>query len=179
MHVKAVGILNIIQLPGVNDMAKDFLNDPEFNIEGLGEIKGVIDHFFIFNQEAVKKPITDKPKAEKPVAKGKKTKIKLPEAPEQTAQEVLDSIELTKGDIEYIREEFYEFQSAISNLPIYPYIYEDIERFVESCIEMSDMIEDNIDKDKLSTTGRLDYEEMQKVRARILSSIYNYYKKEE
>lgn len=157
-------------------MSNEFLNDPRFNIEGINDIKGAVDNFFANHKEAVvKKPAKTKPEG---TTKGK-TRLKLPDPPKQTEEEVTTAIEFAKDEVDLIREEFYEFQAAISHLAIYPYIYKDIENFVSSCQELLDMIEDNIDTDKLSAAGRKDYEELQKMRARLLSSIHNYYKKEE
>lgn len=164
-------------------MSNDFLNDPNFNVEGMEDIKGAIDTFFANNKQAVvKKPAKTKPEADetttaKPKSKGR-AKLKLPDVPKQSDEEISEAIEYGTDEIDCIREEFYEFQAAISHLAIYPYIYKDIEIFVESVKEMMDVIENNIDSTKLSAAGRKDYEELLKTRARILSSIFNNYKNE-
>lgn len=159
-------------------MSNEFLNGPEYDVEGL---KDAVDHFFLNNPEAVvKKPEDPRPKA--PSTKAKKTpkaKLKLPDPPVLSDEDQTHSTEVALDELECIREEFYEYQVRISHLAIYPYIYQDIENFVNSCIEMKDMIEDNIDVKKLSSEGKKDYDELQKVRQRILSTIFNYYKDKE
>lgn len=157
--------------------SRDFLNDPKFNVEGLDDIKQSVDNFFLQHKEAVVKPeATEMPKKKR--ATKPKVAVKLPEPEKQSLEDVAEAVGLTLDEIDEIRESFYNFQDSIGHLAIYPYIYADIEKFVESCLEMQDMIEDNIDVAKLSKNGLKDYEEMQKVRARILSTIFNHYKKD-
>jgi hypothetical protein len=156
-------------------MSQEFLNDPKYQIEGIESFKGSIEDFFT----SIKPK--DRPKAqvidEKP--KVPKLKVKLPDVEEQTEEQITYAVEMALKEMDHVRSDFLDFQKRIQDLALYPYIFPDIERFVESCKDMMDMLGDNINIEDLTPEGRRDYEELQKVRARILSSIYNHYKKEE
>lgn len=156
-------------------MSQEFLNDPKYQIEGIESFKGSIEDFFT----SIKPK--DRPKAqvidEKP--RVPKLKVKLPDVEEQTEEQITYAVEMALKEMDHVRSDFLDFQKRIQDLALYPYIFPDIERFVESCKDMMDMLGDNINIEDLTPEGRRDYEELQKVRARILSSIYNHYKKEE
>lgn len=149
----------------------DFLNNPSFDAEGTEEFRTTINSFFQNNKPKAKAPKTPK--------KDKKMKVKIPEAPAQAPEEIEQAIKMAKEEMDEIRQSFVFMQDRIKDLALYPFIFPHLEDFANACQEMLDVVEDNINKEDLSAQGKKDYDNLLKVRARILSSVYNKYKKEE
>lgn len=140
-----------------------FLNNPDF--EGDYEFKELVDNMFKVQKTEKEEP---KPK-----------KIKFPEPQKLEPVEEEAAILLAQDEMETVREAFLDFQDAIANTALYPYLFPEFEEMGESFKEMVELVEDSIDQSELTEAGKKDYERMLKVRNRILSSVYNFYKTKE
>ncbi|MDK2600585.1 hypothetical protein QO179_24130 [Bacillus stercoris] len=146
-------------------------------MSGLGKVpsfepdenyKELIGKMFEEKQEDKKKDLEDK--------KNVRHRLKLPDPPKQTDEQKEFSIRCAKEEMENLRVAFLDFTDKVNDSVVYAYLYSEIEKFVEACQDMAILIEDDIDKDKLSQEGLEYHNKMQKLRLRILNDVYNKYK---
>jgi hypothetical protein len=148
------------------------------------EAKALIEAMFTVKKEEVKEipedetaafPTEVKGEEEKPASNAapKRRRIKIPEPPEQTKEQQAKAIELAKQELDIIHDAFMEFSEQTSDTVIYGYLYGEILKLVESFQDMETMINDTIEKEKITENGMEWYEKMRKIRARILNDVYN------
>lgn len=82
-------------------------------------------------------------------------------------------------ELEMLCDAFLAFQETICDLAVTQYLTPQIEYFAEQCQDMADLIENKIDPTKLSEENQKKFRELQKLRARVLASIYQKYKKDD
>ena len=87
------------------------------------------------------------------------------------------ALDCALNELEEVRDAFLDFQDDIEDLAIFEFIYPKIEDFVESCLDLIEIMEDDFDADALEGKTLEQYQNMQKLRARILSAMYIKYKK--
>lgn len=141
------------------------------------EFKDLIDQLFADPKPAREFLEESKAEPKKEVKKPTK-KVKLPEPTKQTGEEEKEALKLAKGEMEKIRKAFLEFTDEVNDTIIYSYLYPHIEDFVEKCKQMQTLLDDDIDKDKLTSHGLDDYEEMKKIRGIILNVVLEKYERE-
>lgn len=90
-----------------------------------------------------------------------------------------ETLELVLQELDDVREAFLRFQEETENLAIFQFIYPEIEEFVDFCLDLVELVEDDFDVDSLQGKSLEQYQKMQKLRARILSATYMKYKKED
>jgi hypothetical protein len=96
-----------------------------------------------------------------------------PDAPQN---EVVD---LALDELEMVRQAFLTFQEQTEDLAIYQFIYPAVEEFVEFCLDLVELVEDDFDVENLHGKSLEQYQKIQKLRARILSAMYMKYKKKD
>jgi hypothetical protein len=88
-------------------------------------------------------------------------------------------LELALEELDIVREAFLNFQEQIGDLAIFQFIYPEIEEFVEFCLDLVELVEDDFDVETLQGKTLEQYQKIQKLRARILSAMYMKYKKKD
>lgn len=134
------------------------------------EYKKLIESMFEQKKELKKEALK-----EEEVKSVPRHRIRLPEPPLQSPEEQEVSINLAKEEMENIREAFLEFSERVCDTVIYSYLYGEVDRFIEACEDMEDLIEDNFNRDEMTENGLAHYEKVRKLRARILGDIYKEY----
>jgi hypothetical protein len=142
------------------------------------EAKALIEAMFAVKKEEVKEeepqevetPVEEKPASN---AAPKRRRVKIPEPPEQTKEQQAEAIELAKQELDIIHDAFMDFSEQASDTVIYGYLYGEILKLVESFQDMEAMINDTIDKEKITENGMEWYQKMRTIRARVLNDVYN------
>ena len=88
-------------------------------------------------------------------------------------------VELALDELETVREAFVAFQEQIGDLAIFQFVYPEIEEFVDFCLDLVELVEDDFDAESLRGESLAQYQKIQKLRARILSAMYMKYKKKD
>lgn len=148
----------------------DFLRDPKFQPDE--EMKKFIEGLFDQPKKKIKAP-----RAAKPPAPQSKPSLELSMDWETDPQIDMDlAAKYAREEMENVRVTFLEFQDKISDMAIYSYLFPSIQDLGDVCKDMDSMIENSFETEDLSSMGEVDYKQMLKIRARILSSVYNKYK---
>lgn len=102
-------------------------------------------------------------------------RLDFPETPPKTKEQNEKAVKHAKKEMERIRLAFLDFTEQINDTVLYGHLYGSIEDFVEVCTDLTRMLEDDIDKDSLTSQGIDDYERMRKMRERLLSYVLDKY----
>lgn len=101
--------------------------------------------------------------------------LDFPETPPRTKEQNQKAIKYAMSEMERIREAFLEFTDKVNDTVLYGQLYSNIEDFVEVCKDLTTLIEDGIDKEKLTPASAEDYERMRKMRDRLLQYVLDKY----
>jgi hypothetical protein len=88
-------------------------------------------------------------------------------------------VDLALDELEAVRQAFLSFQEQTEDLAVYQFIYPAVEEFVEFCLDLVELVEDDFDVENLHGKSLEQYQKIQKLRARILSAMYKKYKKKD
>lgn len=136
------------------------------------EFKDLIEGMF---QQKKLKP-TDEPKDPAEIEEPFPTyRLDLPESPPRTQEQNEKAVEYALKEMEQIRLAFLEFTEKVNNTVLYNQLFGNIEDFIEVCRDLTSLIEDGVDKDKLTSAGLDDYERMRKMRDRLLQYVLEKY----
>lgn len=139
------------------------------------EFRNLIESMFQQKKEEKKEKTEDKPKD----TKFPTYRLDFPESPPKTKEENNKAIKYAKEEMERIRLAFLDFTEKVNDTVLYGHLYGDIEDFVEVCKDLTTMLEDGIDKDKLTSHGLEDYERMVRIRERLLSYVLDKYEEKD
>ncbi len=89
-----------------------------------------------------------------------------------------ECLQLALDELETVRAAFLEFQEKVEDLAIFQFIYPQVEEFVDFCLDLIELMENDFDVNSLTGESLKKYQKIQKLRARILSAIYMKYRKE-
>lgn len=143
----------------------DFLQNPNFKPDE--NFKNFIDGIF-----------EEKPKAKKESTRTN-FELDIPEAPAMAESEIKLASKIAHDEMEAFKQAFLEFQDKVSDMAIYTFLYPGLRDFGDECSELVDLIEDNFNQEKFTEAGKKDYVEAMKLRAYILSTVYNRYKNQQ
>lgn len=105
---------------------------------------------------------------------------KVPALPALTSGEANDfAKQKALEEMEQVRVAFLEFQDKVRDLMMFNYMTSSFEQFAEYASDMNEVIEDQIDETKLTPETLKKYKSIKKLRAQILSNVYNRYKKKD
>lgn len=96
--------------------------------------------------------------------------------PDEVDEDVAFATEKALAELEKIRRAFLDLQDAMKDLAIAEHIKPGIELVGGSLQGLHQLLLDDVDVDKLTTQGRSEYMEAQKIRAQILAHVYKKYK---
>lgn len=105
--------------------------------------------------------------------------LDFPESPPRTKEQNQKAVKYAMSEMERIREAFLEFTDKVNDTVLYGQLYGEIEEFVETCKELTVLIEDGIDKEKLTSGSANDYERLRKMRDRLLQYVLDKYEKKD
>lgn len=105
-------------------------------------------------------------------------KAKSQEIKEDVVEDEASTFAISKAleEMELIRQAFLEFQESVSGCVVLEYLYEELEEFANACMDMVELIENDIKTENLSPTGQAYYTKMQKFRTSLLSAMLKKYK---
>lgn len=78
-------------------------------------------------------------------------------------------------EMDAVREAFFDFQRSIQSLAIFNFMDVGIEQFATYAVYLEKVIKDDIDKEGLSEATTEEYSILKKLRAQIMSEMYNLY----
>lgn len=92
-------------------------------------------------------------------------------------KDTVDEICMRKAlnEIDAVREAFFEFQRSIQSLALFNFMDVGIEQFATYAVYLEKVIKDDIDKEGLSPAIMEEYNILKKLRAQIMSEMYNMY----
>lgn len=92
-------------------------------------------------------------------------------------KDTIDEICMRKAlnEIDAVREAFFEFQRSIHSLALFNFMDVGIEQFATYAVYLERVIRDDIDKEGLSPATMEEYNILKKLRAQIMSEMYNTY----
>lgn len=146
------------------------------------EFKDLIDRMFREKVEQRKtvedsqEEISDKKFEETPFPS---YKLDFPESPARTKEQNQKAVKYALAEMERIREAFLQFTEQVNDTILYGQLYGNVEDFVEVCKELTILIEDGIDKNKLTPSTAEDYERMRRMRDRLLQYVLDKYEKKD
>lgn len=149
------------------------------NNDNIEKFKRIVDAIFDDIDNAKSKTVNKQPPI--PSATKKKLDVDKVDAEEDTACDsgvAEETVELVLNELDDVREAFLKFQEEVEDLAIFQFLYPEIEEFVEFCLDLIELVEDDFDVESLDAKSLEQYQKMQKLRARILSAAYMKYKKE-
>jgi hypothetical protein len=149
------------------------------NDDNIERFKKIVDAIFD-DIDNPKHKAPDKKPAQPSSAK-KKLNIEKVDAEEDEPGELgvaEETVELVLKELDDVREAFLKFQEEVEELAIFQFLFPEIEEFVEFCLDLVELVEDDFDVESLDAKSLEQYQKMQKLRARILSAAYMKYKKE-
>lgn len=129
-------------------------------------------------KDMVGKFFGDSPEPAKPKPVIKKVKGSS-EQPKETSEMIDYATEKALEELELLRLAFLDFQEQIASLVVYQYLTPQIEYLGEQCLDMAELIQNEIDQAKLSSEGKEKFNELQRLRARILASVYQKYRNQQ
>jgi hypothetical protein len=146
------------------------------NFEPDEEFKKMLEDLFTKTEEP-KEEAKEEPKSEeKPKKKTPTRRVKIPEPPAQTKEEEKEALKFAQGELDTLFDAFYQFTEAAGETIVFGYLQNDIQELVSRFEDIDIILQDKIDKEKLTEYGLTDFEKYRKIRARILNDIYNKYK---
>lgn len=140
------------------------------------ETQALIAGMFESKKEARKEKQVTKHSVSKEENPIKRHRIRIPEPPIQSKEEEDKSIKLAQQELDLIHDAFMEFSEKTSDTVIYGHLYNEILKLTEAFEDMESLITDDIDKEEMTKNTEEDYEKLRKIRARVLSDVYNKYK---
>lgn len=142
------------------------------------EFRDLIENMFVKKKEERKQEPAEKPvKKKETEAPFPSYKLDFPESPPRTKEQNQKAVKYALEEMERIREAFLEFTDKVNDTVLYGQLYGNIEDFVEVCKDLTVLIEDGIDKEKLTPAISEDYERMRKMRDRLLQYVLDKYEK--
>jgi hypothetical protein len=80
-------------------------------------------------------------------------------------------------ELTIIRDAFHEFQRKSRDLVVFSYMIDEVQAFAQYAQDLTELVMDDINQQALSPETLKRYQSLQKLRAQILSAIYNKYGK--
>lgn len=156
----------------------EFLKHPEF--EGAEEFKALVDSMFEGKSPSPIGPVNKEPfesQTQAPRRNYPTRKVNIPDVAPLSENKTKQAVRLGRKEMELVRQKFLDFQDQISDTEMYSFLFRHIEEFAHACEDMVDLIENDFKLEDLTGTGQEDYDQVLKIRNRILSAIYDRYKK--
>ena len=139
------------------------------------EFRELIENMFQQKKEEKKEKVQDKPQD----SNFPTYRLNFPESRPKTQEQSDKAIRYAKEEMERIRLAFLDFTEKINDTVLYGHLYGNIEDFVEVCKDLTAMLEDGVDTDKLTSHGLEDYERMTRIRERLLSYVLDKYEEKD
>jgi aminopeptidase-like protein len=127
------------------------------------EIKNDITNLF---NKGTEDPIPSKKKVSK-----KQDKSVAQPKPQVNKKDEKEAVAWALEEMEALRVKFLDFQEEVSELAVLPYLYESLEEFANACMDMIDLIENNVKPENLNQAGQNYYNKMQIFRKELLDSV--------